>query len=144
MEGSPYIAVGITAAAVGALSLLLHFVIVLRSGAWGMSDRLGEMEKRLLQVIAEHNRDGDAKIDRAENNFGESLNAIRTHVHKIETWARDEFVRRSSFETALDRIEKLFERSDQKLTDVQQVQSKMAQTQSELAATVAAAIRRSD
>lgn len=132
-----YVGTAVVAVVFGGLSLLLNYIISVRSGAWNMSDRLTEMEKRLLQQIAEHTKDGDEKLDRTQNYMGDSLQAIRNKIHEVETWARDEFVRRASFEGAILRIEKLFERSDKKLDNLQE-------TQANLSATVAAALQRND
>jgi hypothetical protein len=49
------------------------------------------------------------EFDAMRREFGETVSAIRTKVHEIETWSRDEFVRKASFEKAIERMEKGFE-----------------------------------
>ncbi len=52
-------------------------------------------------------------IERSESirhEFGETSAAIRQKVHDVETWNRDTFVRKESFELVVGRIEKSIER----------------------------------
>jgi len=42
-----------------------------------------------------------------EREIGESILAMRTKVHEVETWARDTFVRKDSFEGGFTRLEKV-------------------------------------
>ncbi len=51
-------------------------------------------------------RERDEKIDAARREFGEVASAIRQKVQDFETWSRDEFVRKGSFELVVTRIEK--------------------------------------
>lgn len=48
---------------------------------------------------------------------GELGHALRTKIHEAETWNRDTFVRKDSFETVITRIEKTFEKGIDKLED---------------------------
>jgi hypothetical protein len=63
-----------------------------------------------------------AGLERAEtirHEFGETASAIRQKIHDVETWNRDTFVRKESFEMVVSRIEKSIEkwgdRFDEKL-----------------------------
>lgn len=59
-----------------------------------------------------------AGMERAEtlrHEFGETGSALRTKIHEVETWNRDTFVRKESFEMVVGRIEKTFEKSVEKL-----------------------------
>lgn len=52
-------------------------------------------------------------MDRAEtlrHEFGETGQAIRTKIHEVETWNRDTFVRKDSFEMVISRLEKSMEK----------------------------------
>jgi uncharacterized protein YPO0396 len=67
-------------------------------------ERLAGVEKQQIEEIAILRREA-----------GESIAAIRTKVHEIETWARDEFVRKGSFETVVSRMEKGIENLGEKI-----------------------------
>jgi hypothetical protein len=59
-----------------------------------------------------------SSMERAEtlrHEFGETGSALRTKIHEVETWNRDTFVRKESFEMVIGRIEKTFEKSVEKL-----------------------------
>ena len=51
-------------------------------------------------------QDMDAALEMVEKNTGESITAIRTKIHEVETWARDTFVRRDDFGLAITSIGK--------------------------------------
>lgn len=67
-------------------------------------ERLAGVERQQLEELAVLRREA-----------GESIAAIRTKVHEIETWARDEFVRKGSFETVVSRMEKGIESLGEKI-----------------------------
>lgn len=46
---------------------------------------------------------------------GEMGHALRTKIHEIETWNRDTFVRKESFEVVINRIEKSIDKMGDKL-----------------------------
>jgi hypothetical protein len=86
--------------------------------------------KGIEQSIRSHY---DAQIDKAKadivnrtdtlrREFGETASALRTKIHEIETWNRDTFVRKDSFEIVIGRIEKSMEkigdRVDEKLDKI--------------------------
>jgi exonuclease VII small subunit len=70
------------------------------------------------EKIAELRREFEAKADRQSREFGETIRALKEHVHRIETWARDEFVRKASFEGAVSRIERSIERMEKKIDKI--------------------------
>jgi hypothetical protein len=76
-----------------------------------LDDKLGKVNERLAGV--ERQQLEEIAILRRE--AGESIAAIRTKVHEIETWARDEFVRKGSFETVVSRMEKGIESLGEKI-----------------------------
>jgi len=73
-----------------------------------LNSKLADIQRQQLEEVAGLRREA-----------GESIAAIRTKVHEIETWARDEFVRKGSFETVVARMEKgiegLGEKSERRL-----------------------------
>lgn len=107
-------------ALVAVATLLLNVVIAVKGGAWGLSDRLAAMESRLANTMAAHRTEIDSAFETMRRETGETAAALRTKIHEIETWARDEFVRKNSFENALSRIEKSVDRLSEKLDEFRQ------------------------
>lgn len=68
--------------------------------------RLGEQEKAHQTRMAQLEREHQEELGRLSREFGETVSAIRQKIHEIETWSRDEFVRKGSFETVITRMEK--------------------------------------
>jgi signal transduction protein with GAF and PtsI domain len=68
---------------------------------------LSQTEISLREAINASRDDIEDKQDRMTREFGETVTAIRQKVHEIETWARDEFVRKGSFDIAMGRVEKM-------------------------------------
>lgn len=80
---------------------------VLVKVTWNLRD----MEAGLREAIAKSRDEIEERQDRMMREFGETAQAIRQKVHQVETWARDEFVRREDFDkvsgdlaSALDRL----------------------------------------
>lgn len=69
--------------------------------------RLSQTEIALRDAINTSRGDIEDKQDRMAREFGETVTAIRQKAHEIETWARDEFVRKGSFDNAMGRVEKM-------------------------------------
>jgi hypothetical protein len=63
----------------------------------------------LTAKVAAIEKQAVVDLDVARREIGEAVAAIRTKVHEIETWARDEFVRKNSFEIVIGRMEKSIE-----------------------------------
>lgn len=87
------------------------------------------IEERLIEIEREIRTTSDA----TQRNFGETVHAMQQKIHEIETWSRDEFVRKQSFEQGIDRVEKTLavrderlehrlERIEQKLDEVTSIQ----------------------
>lgn len=55
-------------------------------------------------------RSGMERAETLRHEFGETGNALRTKIHEMETWNRDTFVRKDSFEMVINRIEKSMEK----------------------------------
>lgn len=68
------------------------------------ADKLGKLEKEMIEIA-----------DRVRREFGETVTAMQQKIHEFETWARDEFVRKQSFEAMMARTEKAQELRDERL-----------------------------
>lgn len=55
-------------------------------------------------------RSGVERGDTIRHEFGETASAMRQKMHDMETWNRDNFVRKESFELVVSRIEKSMEK----------------------------------
>lgn len=53
--------------------------------------------------------------DHLRREFGETASALRTKIHEMETWNRDTFVRKESFEGVIGRLESSIEKLGDKL-----------------------------
>jgi hypothetical protein len=113
---------GTVALLIAAGALCLNLFLALKGGAWGMSDRLTQMETRIMAAVAAHKTSMDTEVDAVraemraavaqcdgirgelraaiettERRFGETVEAVRKHVGQIEIYIRDHYVRRESF-----------------------------------------------
>ena len=62
-------------------------------------------------------RESSDRVDTLRREAGEMGAALRTKIHDVETWNRDTFVRKESFELVIGRIEKSFEKMTDKLEE---------------------------
>lgn len=76
-----------------------------------------DLKKDYDDQIAAARAERAEEIETIRREFGETVSAIRTKVHELETWSRDEFVRKASFEKAIDRMEKGIERLGTKIEE---------------------------
>jgi hypothetical protein len=108
--------VGTAAIIVSVLTLLLNLAMSLRSSQWGLPDRLAQMEKRLMEAVEGHRTAADLEMDKLRSmidgkadsirrEFGETVSAMQHKIHEFETWSRDNFVRRGSFEQVISRMD---------------------------------------
>lgn len=74
---------------------------------------LDSLRKDVAEIVREHSE--RAEVLRHE--FGETAAALRTKIHDVETWNRDTFVRKDSFEMVIGRIEKTIEKMGDKIED---------------------------
>jgi len=65
-----------------------------------------EVKEDHAEKIDAAKRERDDKIDTTRREFGEVASAIRQKVQDFETWSRDEFVRKGSFELVVTRLER--------------------------------------
>jgi flagellar motor protein MotB len=71
----------------------------------------------LRRDLTKAERSGIAQLDTLRREAGEMGAALRTKMHEMETWNRDTFVRKESFELVIGRIEKSFEKMTDKLEE---------------------------
>lgn len=119
-------------ALIGLMSGLTSAVIAFASFWMMLGSRIGTAEassKSALQVAAEAeeriksaedavkllDRDIGETADRVRREVGETINAMQQKIHEFEKWARDEFVRKQSFEAMMARTEKAQELRDDRL-----------------------------
>lgn len=79
--------------------------------------RLSIVVTELKDAIAKSRDEIEERQDRISRDFGETAAAIRQKVHEIETWARDEFVRKDSFESILTRSERTISEQFREIKD---------------------------
>jgi len=121
----------------GLAAVVLNIVVALRGGAWGMADRLGKMEARLMAMIVENKQEAeergdkrhleiDRRLETHEHDIGEGLRALQQKIHEVEKWSRDEFVRRDDFQDAIRRIETVATGTSSKIDTMQTLMVKIA------------------
>lgn len=83
---------------------VLNLILIAVGGTWKLSrveasinknivDHRKELDEKIVLLMQEFER----RIVENERRYGETANALRTKIHEVETWARDEFVRKGSF-----------------------------------------------
>jgi hypothetical protein len=60
---------------------------------------------------------GAERGETIRHEFGETASAIRQKIHDVETWNRDNFVRKESFELVVRRIESSIEKLGDRFED---------------------------
>ena len=128
---------------VAAAALGLNLVLALKSGSWGMADRLTAMEKAIMDAVNANKHEVDKEIDvlRAEiytsievseRRFGETAEAIRHKVNDVELYIRDTYARRDSLllfmqesrdliKDSVTRLEVRLDRMEKKIDDARSV-----------------------
>jgi hypothetical protein len=76
-----------------ALGFAINLLVLAIGGTW----KLSRVEASINKTISEHKLEIEQSIITSERRMGETIAAIRTKIHEVETWARDEFVRKGSF-----------------------------------------------
>lgn len=82
-------------------SLLLNLGVAVVGATWGIA----KIKDTVRDAMDDHRKEFDGQLDTLGRSFGETVLALRQKIHEIETWARDEFVRKGSFEQAVNRME---------------------------------------
>lgn len=98
------------------------FIIGLIAHAMKLTWKVSKLDAEIRQELRE---EFDAQLDNMQRDIkkledeamdiyrrqvGETNAAIRQKIHDVETWNRDTFVRKDSFETVVGRIEKSLEK----------------------------------
>lgn len=119
MEYGIYISVAtllaLIAHAVRATWHLRGIEIEIRADMEAQNDNLQRDIGKMGGEITKLEKSGMERAETLRHEFGETGNALRTRMHEMETWNRDTFVRKESFEMVISRIEKTFEKSVEKL-----------------------------
>ena len=113
MNETQIIAVG--ALLIAACGLGLNILLAVRSGQWGLSDRLASMEGKIMAAVKEHRDAVDVAVDKSRQElndraelirreFGETIKSMQTKISEFEKWTRDTFVRRDSFLKVTDEV----------------------------------------
>jgi hypothetical protein len=89
------------------IATIASFILTAGGMLVAVTWRLSQTEISLREAINTSKDDIEGKQERMAREFGETVQEIRQRVHEIETWARDEFVRKGSFENGMGRVEKM-------------------------------------
>jgi hypothetical protein len=115
----------VTGTQIGILIGLATFVCSLIGYAikltWQLAQQLAMVEKdiredmdaqidNLQRDVVKLTGSAGERADTIRHEFGETVAAIRQKVHDVETWNRDNFVRKESFELVIRRIENSLEK----------------------------------
>ena len=71
----------------------------------------------LQRDVVRLERAAGERAETLRHEFGETGGALRTKIHEVETWNRDTFVRKDSFEMVIGRLEKSLEKLGDKIED---------------------------
>lgn len=71
----------------------------------------------LEKDIVVQERNGLDRMETLRKETGEMGLALRSKIHEMETWNRDTFVRKDSFEMVINRVEKSIEKMADKLEE---------------------------
>jgi septal ring factor EnvC (AmiA/AmiB activator) len=102
------------------LALIAHAVKVTWQVRGMEADIRADMNAEIDNVQRDITRLERAGADRGEtlrHEFGETGNALRTKIHEVETWNRDTFVRKDSFEMVIGRLEKSIDKLGDKIEE---------------------------
>lgn len=83
---------------VGAFGFLINIVVLAGGGVW----KLSRVEASIRESMSDHREDMDKELGTVRREFGEVATALRQKIHEVETWSRDEFVRKKSFDVVID------------------------------------------
>lgn len=78
-------------------------------------DDLDAQIDNVSRDVVKIERAGMERAETLRHEFGETGAALRTKIHEVETWNRDTFVRRESFEMVIGRLEKSIEKLGDKI-----------------------------
>jgi hypothetical protein len=118
--GAVAIAIGAVIAIVKMSNFYSDRITKAEAAAKTATETAQEAKKDLATLRAEHAKE----IATLRADYVRDVSALSSKVYQVEIWARDEFVRKASFETVVARLEKGMEQLGQK---VEGAVDKMAQ-----------------
>ena len=71
--------------------------------------------ENIRRDMTNNERENLGRLEVLQKETGEMGHALRTKVHEVETWSRDNFVRKESFEMVINRIEKSIDKMSDKI-----------------------------
>jgi len=83
-------------------SLVLNVIIALVGFTWGLSKIASTIEEKILMFKEKI----DLEIDAGRREVGEVVTAIRTKIHDVELYMRDNYVRRDTFTKLFESMQK--------------------------------------
>lgn len=98
------------ATAISAIAYAVKLTWKVRGIEREIRDDMDAQIDNLQRDIVKLQSAGMERADTLRHEFGETGAAIRQKIHDVETWNRDTFVRKESFELVVNRIEKSMEK----------------------------------
>jgi hypothetical protein len=112
MDPAIYISLGT------AVVVIAHII----RATWNARGLVSEMREHIDAQLDNLQRDvtklektGMERAETLRHEFGETGQALRTKIHEMETWNRDNFVRTDVFDSVVNRIEKSMEKGFDKI-----------------------------
>lgn len=102
------------------LALIAHAVKVtwqVRDLEAGIRADMNAEIDNIQRDVVRLERTGSERGEILRHEFGETGSALRTKIHEVETWNRDTFVRKDSFEMVIGRLEKSIDKLGDKIED---------------------------
>ena len=111
----------------------LNLVVLAVGGTW----KLTRVEASINATITKHKEEADEKLIElerswenrtveSERRFGEVGTALRQKIHEIETWSRDQFMRKESFNEGISRVEKTLDENNKRMeTRLMRIENKI-------------------
>lgn len=116
-----YVSAGTLAAVIGyAVRLTWKVRDIERDIQKNVDDQIEKVDAQIENVardVSSHRTSTADRFESVRHETGEMGSALRTKIHEVETWNRDTFVRKESFELIVGRIEKSIEKLGDKLED---------------------------
>ncbi len=106
-EPALYISIGTALAVVGYAVKLTWKV---RGIEREIRDDMDAQIDNVQRDVAKLERAGIERAEVVRHEMGETAAAIRQKVHDVETWNRDNFIRKENFELVVNRLEKSMEK----------------------------------
>lgn len=84
---------------------LSAFVLNMIGTIVGVTWKLSRVEVSLRETIVHERKEIDRDIEQQSREFGETVAAVRSKVHEVEVWTRDNFVRRDEWHQAMNQMQ---------------------------------------